>query len=243
MQCLPWLGCTSQRNLLLHVTHYDGHSKSAVEVTPEEYEAGWTDRWDKFPAQSISKRDTCETVGWVQRAQPRRVWDAFTFFNELQVLRLRFHTLAPVVHRFVLAEATKTHSNQAKRLHFNESRHEADIAPFLPQVSGCGFRCARGGGASRDTGSARDIDSLDIRTLPSPSPSPCPATRDPCPAPCACATPPPHTHKTNLSQVEHVIITDLPDSSDRWTLEMAQVRWAPPPACSVGRVTMPRRVG
>ena len=119
-------------NELLHVVHDDGYSQSAVEVTPEEYEAGWGDQWDKFAVQRISELDTCETAGWVPRAEPRRVWDAFTFFNERQVLRLRFHTLAPVVHRFVLAEATKTHSNLPKRLYFNESR--ADFAAFLPQV-------------------------------------------------------------------------------------------------------------
>jgi len=50
------------------------------------------------------------------------IYDCFTFFNELELLELRLHELAEVVDKFVLVEATKTHSNQPKPLHYQENR-------------------------------------------------------------------------------------------------------------------------
>ena len=85
--------------------------------------------------RNIAANDTCESMGWVRRVEPRRVWDAFPFFNEVRVLKLRLHTLAPVMHRFVLAEATRTFSNESKPLHFGERvRDDAELAYFLPQI-------------------------------------------------------------------------------------------------------------
>jgi hypothetical protein len=85
--------------------------------------------------RNIAANDTCESMGWVRRVEPRRVWDAFPFFNEFRVLKLRLHTLAPVMHRFVLAEATRTFSNELKPLHFGERvLDDAELADFLPQI-------------------------------------------------------------------------------------------------------------
>lgn len=50
------------------------------------------------------------------------IYDCFTFFNELELLELRLHELAEVVDKFVLVEATKTHSNKPKPLHYQENR-------------------------------------------------------------------------------------------------------------------------
>ncbi len=50
------------------------------------------------------------------------IYDCFTFFNELELLELRLHELAGVVDKFVLVEATKTHTNKPKPLHFQENR-------------------------------------------------------------------------------------------------------------------------
>ena len=52
----------------------------------------------------------------------RRIWDCFTFFNELELLEIRLHTLDPVVDRFVLVEATRTHSGKPKPLYFQENK-------------------------------------------------------------------------------------------------------------------------
>lgn len=60
------------------------------------------------------------------------IYDCFTFYNELDLLELRLHELAPVVDRFVLVEATKTHSNQPKPLYFEENK--ARFSEFLPKI-------------------------------------------------------------------------------------------------------------
>lgn len=50
------------------------------------------------------------------------IYDCFTFYNELELLDLRLHELANIVDRFVLVEATQTHSNKAKPLYYQENR-------------------------------------------------------------------------------------------------------------------------
>lgn len=51
-----------------------------------------------------------------------RVYDAFPFFNELDLLELRLRELAGVVDRFVLVEATRTYRGAGKALHFGAQR-------------------------------------------------------------------------------------------------------------------------
>lgn len=50
------------------------------------------------------------------------IYDCFTFFNELDLLEIRLNTLAPVVDRFVIAEATRTYRGQPKELLFKKNR-------------------------------------------------------------------------------------------------------------------------
>jgi beta-1,4-mannosyl-glycoprotein beta-1,4-N-acetylglucosaminyltransferase len=59
--------------------------------------------------------------------------DAFTFYNELETLDIRLNHLDPVVDRFVLVEATKTHSGVDKPLFFKENmpRYQA----FLKKIT------------------------------------------------------------------------------------------------------------
>ena len=49
--------------------------------------------------------------------------DCFTFFNELELLEMRLHELAPVVDQFVLVESTHTHQGKPKPLYFDENKH------------------------------------------------------------------------------------------------------------------------
>lgn len=50
------------------------------------------------------------------------IYDCFTFFNELDLLEIRLNILNDVVDKFVLVEATKTHSGKDKPLYFNENK-------------------------------------------------------------------------------------------------------------------------
>ena len=60
------------------------------------------------------------------------IYDAFMFFNELELLELRLNELAGVVDKFVLVEATRTFTNKPKPLHFAENR--ARFAAFADKI-------------------------------------------------------------------------------------------------------------
>ena len=51
-----------------------------------------------------------------------KVYDVFTFFNELELLEIRLQILDPCVDYFVIVEATKTFSGDSKPLYFKENR-------------------------------------------------------------------------------------------------------------------------
>jgi len=51
------------------------------------------------------------------------VYDIFTFFNELDLLEIRFEILDSKVDYFVLIECTETFSGKPKKLYFNENKH------------------------------------------------------------------------------------------------------------------------
>ena len=57
------------------------------------------------------------------------IYDCFTFFNELELLELRLNELADVVDKFVLVEATQTHTNKPKPLHYLENRARFSDVP------------------------------------------------------------------------------------------------------------------
>ena len=50
------------------------------------------------------------------------VYDCFGFYNELDLLEIRLNVLKDVVDKFVLVEATKTHTGKPKPLYFNENK-------------------------------------------------------------------------------------------------------------------------
>ncbi len=64
--------------------------------------------------------------------EKRKVYDCFIFFNEIELLELRFNELYDHVDKFVLVEATKTFQNTPKPLYFME--HQARFQPFLDKV-------------------------------------------------------------------------------------------------------------
>ena len=64
--------------------------------------------------------------------EKRKVYDCFTFFNEIELLELRFNELYDHVDKFVLVEANKTFQSASKPLYFME--HQARFQPFLDKV-------------------------------------------------------------------------------------------------------------
>lgn len=50
------------------------------------------------------------------------LYDCFTFFNELELLELRLHTLNDVVDKFVILEADRTFTGNPKRFYYEENK-------------------------------------------------------------------------------------------------------------------------
>jgi beta-1,4-mannosyl-glycoprotein beta-1,4-N-acetylglucosaminyltransferase len=64
---------------------------------------------------------------------PAKIFDCFTFFNELDLLEFRLELLSPTVDRFVIVEAPRTHSGLDKPLTFQENRTR--FARYLDRIS------------------------------------------------------------------------------------------------------------
>lgn len=60
------------------------------------------------------------------------VYDCIPFFNELDILKLRLHILAPLVDKFIIEEATVTFSGEPKELCFEKNKEL--FAEFLPKI-------------------------------------------------------------------------------------------------------------
>ena len=95
-----------------------------------------------YSMKSPENPTTVSTCTITQTDSPPHVWhnnrkimiyDCFTFFNELDLLEIRLNTLNDVVDRFVLVEATRTHSNQPKPLVF--ARNSDRFKPFLHKIT------------------------------------------------------------------------------------------------------------
>jgi len=61
-----------------------------------------------------------------------KIYDGFQFFNELELLDIRFNELYDVVDKFIIVESTKTHQNKPKPLYFLENKDK--FSPFLDKV-------------------------------------------------------------------------------------------------------------
>ncbi|MBE8955431.1 MAG: hypothetical protein SR2Q5_07205 [Quinella sp. 2Q5] len=61
-----------------------------------------------------------------------KIYDCFTFFNELELLELRLETFYDIVDCFVIVEADRTHADVPKPFNFYE--HVADFRKYLPKI-------------------------------------------------------------------------------------------------------------
>ena len=60
------------------------------------------------------------------------IYDCFNFFNELDILEIRFYTLYEVVDKFVIVESNKTHSGIPKDFNFENNKDR--FKKFLDKV-------------------------------------------------------------------------------------------------------------
>lgn len=88
--------------------------------------------WDKPPplfkrlphyyAENVTMEHLCHLHGWSLRSEPRRVFDAIIFSNELDILDIRWRELHPYVTKFVILESNATFTGIPKPLIFDSNR-------------------------------------------------------------------------------------------------------------------------
>ncbi|KAF5482204.1 hypothetical protein F2P56_002794, partial [Juglans regia] len=88
--------------------------------------------WDNAPppfkhlphyyAENVSMDHLCHLHGWSPRSQPRNVFDAILFSNELDILEIRWRELYPYVTKFVILESNTTFTGIPKPLFFSSNR-------------------------------------------------------------------------------------------------------------------------
>ena len=61
-----------------------------------------------------------------------KVYDVFTFFNELDLLELRLEMLDPYVDKFVIVECIETFSGKQKPLYFQDNKER--FSKYLPKI-------------------------------------------------------------------------------------------------------------
>lgn len=65
-------------------------------------------------------------ITWVKASKKAldkpKIYDCFSFFNELDLLEIRLNELDPYVDHFVISEMTVTHSGKPKPLYFNDNK-------------------------------------------------------------------------------------------------------------------------
>lgn len=98
-----------------------------------------------YYAENVSMDHLCRLHGWSLRSQPRRIFDAIIFSNELDMLEIRWHELYPYVSKFVILESNTTFTGIPKplffalnraRFAFTEQKIAHDIFPGRVAVTG-----------------------------------------------------------------------------------------------------------
>lgn len=79
---------------------------------------------DKLSMSNRSVDSASNQTHEVNSERKYKIYDCFAFFNELDILKIRIEELKDVVDKFILVEATKTHSGNPKPLYYQEFIHE-----------------------------------------------------------------------------------------------------------------------
>ncbi|KAI3771690.1 hypothetical protein L6452_02857 [Arctium lappa] len=91
-----------------------------------------------YYAENASMDNLCRLHGWSLSSEPRNVFDAVLFSNELDLLELRWRELYPYVTKFILLESNTTFTGIPKPLTFALNRErfafaeEKIVYGFLP---------------------------------------------------------------------------------------------------------------
>ncbi|XP_020589744.1 beta-1,4-mannosyl-glycoprotein 4-beta-N-acetylglucosaminyltransferase [Phalaenopsis equestris] len=121
---LPSIAISS---LLLLLFHHHHHLPYLLRPLWDSPPLPFT-RLPHFYAENVSLPLLCHLHGWSLRPSPRRIFDAILFSNELDLLEVRYRSLLPFVHRFLLLESNSTFTSLTKPLFFLLNTHRFDFA-------------------------------------------------------------------------------------------------------------------
>ncbi|KAA0593844.1 hypothetical protein J2848_005792 [Azospirillum lipoferum] len=95
---------------------------------------GYAAALGRNPVLPLSGNPFAEGAAPAVPAEPasRRIFDCCTFFNEAEILEVRLAELYDVVERFVVVEATHTHSGEPKPLSFGD--HHERFRPYMDKI-------------------------------------------------------------------------------------------------------------
>lgn len=88
---------------------------------------GWNSLFKALLDRAVTRRNTDNASLYSPK-----IYDCFTFFNELDLLEIRLNTLKDVVDYFVLVESTKTFSGKDKELYFLKNKKR--FAAFMDRI-------------------------------------------------------------------------------------------------------------
>ncbi|XP_010556220.1 PREDICTED: beta-1,4-mannosyl-glycoprotein 4-beta-N-acetylglucosaminyltransferase [Tarenaya hassleriana] len=94
--------------------------------------------------ENVSMETLCKLHGWGVRENPRRVYDAVLFNNEVDLLTIRWKELYPYVTQFVLLESNSTFTGLPKPLVFADHRDEFEFVEPRLTYGKIGGRFRRG---------------------------------------------------------------------------------------------------
>lgn len=103
-----------------------------------ENEGPWWVHVRQYVEEKFPQVEKAATSIWYVRPHEQvvqergRIFDAFLFSNELDILEIRLATLYDHVDHFVLVEARETHSGAPKPLHFDLNKER--FAPYLNKI-------------------------------------------------------------------------------------------------------------
>ncbi|KAJ0749697.1 putative beta-1,4-mannosyl-glycoprotein 4-beta-N-acetylglucosaminyltransferase [Helianthus annuus] len=75
-----------------------------------------------YYAENTTISNLCTLHGWSLTSEPRNVYDAILFNNELDLLELRWRELYPYVTKFIILESNMTFTGMPKPLVFDSNR-------------------------------------------------------------------------------------------------------------------------
>ena len=87
-------------------------------------------------ASIISSEKQCDVniKSDLWRSEKAKIFDAFSFTNEFETLIIRLYELYPVVHKFVIVEASESFTGTRRELIFEKFKNDDRILPFKDKI-------------------------------------------------------------------------------------------------------------